>query len=95
MKMPTNKNNSGALFKEEEKKSEKHPDYKGDCLVNGERMYIAAWINTAEHSGKKYMSLSFSAPSTDANYSKDSTATPKPEFDKPQATAKAGDDLPF
>ena len=87
-----NKDNSGALFKEEEKKSEKHPDYKGNCLVNGQRMYIAAWINTAE-SGKKYMSLSFTAPSTDANYSKDATATPKPEFSKPQAST--GDDLPF
>ena len=87
--MPTNKNNSGALFKEE-KKSEKHPDYKGDCLVNGQKMYISAWINTAE-SGKKYMGLSFTAPSTDANYSKDATATPKPEFSKPQAN----DDLPF
>ena len=87
--MSTNKNNSGALFKEE-KKTEKHPDYKGNCLVNGQKMYIAAWVNTAE-SGKKYMSLSFTAPSTDANYSKDSTATPKPEISKPQTS----DDLPF
>ena len=45
-----NKDNSGALFKEEEKKSEKHPDYKGNCLVNGERMYIAAWINESQGS---------------------------------------------
>ena len=89
-----NKDNSGALFKEEEKKSEKHPDYKGNCLINGKKMYIAAWVNTAE-SGKKYMSLSFTNPSTDANYSKDSTATPKPEFTKPQATTNTGDDLPF
>jgi len=90
-----NKDNSGALFKEEEKKSEKHPDYKGNCLVNGERMYIAAWINESQ-GGKKYMSLSFTAPSTDAKYSKeDSTATPAPAFSKPQATAKADDDLPF
>ena len=89
-----NKDNSGALFKEEEKKSEKHPDYKGNCLVNGEKMYIAAWINESQ-GGKKYMSLSFTAPSTDAKYTKDSTATAKPEFTEPQATAKAGDDLPF
>ena len=38
------KDNSGALFKEEDKKSEKHPDYKGNCLINGQKMYIAAWI---------------------------------------------------
>ena len=84
------KDNSGALFKEEDKKSEKHPDYKGNCLINGQKMYIAAWINTAE-SGKKYLSLSFSAPSTDAKYNKDASATPKPEFEKPQTS----NDLPF
>ena len=88
-----NKDNSGALFKEEEKKSEKHPDYKGNCLVNGKQMYISAWINTSQ-AGKRYMSLSFSAPSTDEKYSKkDSTATAPPEFSTPQATT--GDDLPF
>ena len=86
-----NKDNSGALFKEE-KKSEKHPDYKGNCLVNGEKMYISAWINESQ-GGKKYMSLSFSAPSTDAKYTKDSTATTKPEFAEPKTTT--GDDLPF
>ena len=87
-----NKDNSGALFREADKKSEKHPDYKGNCLVNGQKMYIAAWINESQ-GGKKYMSLSFSAPSEDAQYDKTSSATPKPEFSKPQATT--GDDLPF
>tara|TARA_Y100000310_G_scaffold263293_1_gene273464 strand:- start:34 stop:303 length:270 start_codon:yes stop_codon:yes gene_type:complete len=88
----SNKDNSGALFREEEKKSDKHPDYKGNCLVNGQKMYIAAWINESQ-GGKKYMSLSFSAPSKDAKYSKDSSATPKPEFVEPQTST--GDDLPF
>ena len=89
-----NKDNSGALFKSE-KTSDKHPDYKGSCMVNGQLMYIAAWVNTAE-SGKKYMSLSFTAPSTDMSYNKeDSTATSPPEFSKPQASAKSDDDLPF
>tara|TARA_Y100000310_G_C20152849_1_gene565579 strand:- start:79 stop:360 length:282 start_codon:yes stop_codon:yes gene_type:complete len=91
-----NKDNSGALFKEE-KKTEKHPDYKGNCMVGGKVMYIAAWINTSE-GGKKYMSLSFTEPSTDANYKKaDSSATEAPEFSKPVATPVTGsdNDLPF
>ena len=90
-----NKDNSGALFKEEEKKSEKHPDYKGNCLVNGQKMYIAAWINESQ-SGKKYMSLSFSAPSTDAKYKKEnSSASAKPEFSEPNASVGVDNDLPF
>ena len=84
-----NKDNSGALFKEE-KKSDKHPDYKGNCMVNGKLMYIAAWINESKR-GEKYMSLSFSEPSTDAKYKKEnSTSTEAPGFSKPQAN-----DLPF
>ena len=90
-----NKDNSGASSREQEKKSDKHPDYKGNCLVNGQKMYIAAWINESQ-GGKKYMSLSFTAPSTDAKYNENSTATAsKPEFTEPQATTKVGDDLPF
>ena len=85
-----NKPNSGALFKEE-KKSEKHPDYKGSCLVGGEIHYIAAWVNTSE-GGKQYMSLSFTPQSEQAKYTKaDTDATAKPEFSKPQTN----NDLPF
>ena len=93
-----NKDNSGALFKEKEKKSEKHPDYKGNCLVNGEVMYIAAWINTPKAGGDKYMSLSFSPPPDSAKYNKETAdATPKPEFAEPSATpvSQSSDDIPF
>ena len=84
------KDNSGALFKEENKKSEKHPDYKGNCMIDGKVKYIAAWINESQN-GKKYMSLSFSDPLQDANYKKaDSSSTPKPEFSKPETS-----DIPF
>ncbi len=48
----------GALFKNEDKKSEKHPDYKGQCEVDGVECWVSAWIKTAD-SGRKYMSLSF------------------------------------
>ena len=91
-----NKDNSGALFKSE-KTSDKHPDYKGNCLVGGEVMYIAAWINESKK-GDKYMSLTFTPQTEQAKYSKkDSDATPKPEFSKPKATPvmASDDDIPF
>tara|TARA_Y100000310_G_scaffold67563_1_gene62879 strand:- start:407 stop:691 length:285 start_codon:yes stop_codon:yes gene_type:complete len=92
-----NKPNSGALFKEE-KKSDKHPDYKGSCLVEGEVMYIAAWVNTPKDGGNKYMSLSFTPQSEQAKYSKEGAdATLKPEFETPVATptTPAENELPF
>ena len=92
--MANQKDNSGALFKEAEKKSEKHPDYKGSCMVNGEVIYIAAWINTPKAGGDKYMSLSFTPQTEQAKYSKvDTDATAKPVFSEPVADPDV--ELPF
>ena len=92
--MANQKDNSGALFKEAEKKSEKHPDYKGSCMVNGEVIYIAAWINTPKAGGDKYMSLSFTPQTEQAKYSKaDADATAKPVFEEPVSNSDA--ELPF
>ena len=49
--------NRGALFKNEQKESDNHPDYKGKVNVNGQDFWLSAWIKTAE-SGRRYMSLS-------------------------------------
>ena len=92
--MANQKDNSGALFKEKEKKSEKHPDYKGNCMVNGEVMYIAAWVNTPKAGGNKYMSLTFTPQTEQAKYSKtDADATAKPVFEQPVSNNDA--ELPF
>jgi uncharacterized protein (DUF736 family) len=55
------KNNSGALFKNDNKTTDKQPDYKGDAIINGEKKQISAWINTSAK-GLKYMSLTFQEP---------------------------------
>lgn len=60
------KDNSGALFRNDRKEKPNHPDYQGDCLVNGKKMRIAGWIKTSTH-GKNYMSLSFSEPREQQN----------------------------
>jgi uncharacterized protein (DUF736 family) len=52
--------NSGALFKNEDKKSDKHPDYRGQLDVEGEEYWVSAWIKTSK-AGRKYMSLSIQA----------------------------------
>ena len=56
------KDNTGSLFSNEEnKKTDKHPDYKGASMVNGETMYMSAWVNESK-GGKKYMSIKFEKP---------------------------------
>lgn len=55
------KNNAGAIFKNNYKKAESHPDYKGKCVVNGKEMEIALWVKDTK-TGEKYFSASFSEP---------------------------------
>lgn len=49
--------NSGALFRNEKKASEKHPDYRGDINVGGKDFWISGWIKTSKK-GTQFMSLS-------------------------------------
>ena len=55
------RNNTGAIFKNDNKKAENHPDYKGKVLVNGKDMEVALWMKTSAK-GVKFMSASFSEP---------------------------------
>ena len=78
------KDNSGALFKVDEVKSEKHPVYTGVAMIDGKEKQISAWINTAKTSGKQYMSLKFDNPRPkDDSYFSKSTATAVPEEEVP------------
>lgn len=49
--------NRAALFKNENKKTETHPDYSGSLNFEGIECFLDAWIKTSE-SGRKFMSLS-------------------------------------
>lgn len=51
------KNNSGTLFKNDKKQSDKHPDYKGDCMIDGEKFWMSAWIKKGNKG--TFMSFSF------------------------------------
>jgi uncharacterized protein (DUF736 family) len=56
--MPAKKDMTGVLFKNQKKDSDKHPDYKGSALVDGEEYWLAGWVNDNEKVGK-YLSLKF------------------------------------
>ena len=49
--------NSGALFKNERKEKDTHPDYRGSWTdANGVEHWLSCWIKTAK-SGQSFMSL--------------------------------------
>lgn len=51
------KDNSGALFRNDRKEKDTHPDYKGTITVNGVEFWISGWLNESQK-GVKYMGLS-------------------------------------
>ena len=55
------RDNNGALFKNEKKTSDKAPDYRGPCMVNGVALEVSGWIRKSK-SGLTYMSLAFKPP---------------------------------
>ena len=53
------KDNSGALFKNDKKQSDSHPDYKGSAMIDGSDYWVSGWINVSS-AGTKYMKFSYS-----------------------------------
>lgn len=53
------RDNTGTLFKNKNKKQENHPDYTGPALVKGVSMRMAGWIKKSQ-SGETRLSVSFS-----------------------------------
>jgi uncharacterized protein (DUF736 family) len=78
------KNDSGALFKNEKKTAENQPDYTGRATIEGQQYNVAAWVRTSQ-AGAKYMSLAFSIPQP-----KTETAPPAPA-----PIVSPNDDMPF
>jgi len=53
--------NRGVLFKNQYRKTEKHPDYTGNINVEGKELDLAAWVRKSKK-GVVYISLSVSEP---------------------------------
>lgn len=70
----------GVLFKNDRKETDSHPDYKGQCEIEGVEFWLSAWIKESPQKGK-YMSLSFQA--------KDAQKKPAPEV--PAKRSSRGD----
>ena len=77
------RDNSGVLFKEQDKKTPNHPDYKGNITVNGKPYWLSAWIK--EGKTGKFMGLAV-GPKEEAN-----TSSPKSK----SSIEDMDDDVPF
>ena len=78
-------NNRGAIWKNEDRKSDKHPQYKGSITVDGVDYWLSAWIGNKDNPKAPALSLSVQAKDEQAKPVK-AAATPADDFD---------DDMPF
>jgi hypothetical protein len=80
-------NNRGSIWKNEDRKSDTHPQFKGSAEVNGVEYWVSGWLRKADANPKApAMSFSFTA--------KEQQSAPKPA----QAQANdfdSGEDIPF
>jgi uncharacterized protein (DUF736 family) len=75
--------NRGALFKNDRKETDKHPDYKGTINVAEDDYWLSAWLKK-DKNGKTYMSLSVQPKQ----------ASQSEPAEKP-AAAEFDDEIPF
>jgi uncharacterized protein (DUF736 family) len=71
--------NRGALFRNDDKTEEKHPDYRGNLNVGGTDFWLSAWLKVSKK-GTKYMSLAIKPKNAD-------TAQPKKSIGEDLADA--------
>jgi len=48
--------NSGILKKNDDRKSESHPHYRGEINIEGRNFWLSAWVKTGQ-GGNKFLSL--------------------------------------
>ena len=82
--------NTGAIFKNDYKKAENQPDYRGKVNVNGKEMEVALWLKTSG-SGVKFFSASFNEPYIKTDEPQINGTLKQPNY----VNLDANDDLPF
>jgi hypothetical protein len=73
---------TGALFKNDKREKDTHPNYRGDCTIHGRKFWVSAWIKDGKNG--KFMSLAFREA--------DEPANGKP---KPRSAQMADSEAPF
>ena len=80
-------NLKGVLFVNRKKESDKQPDMKGSCEIDGVQYWLSAW-NKVSAKNETYMSLALTLNDAKPN----DEATPQPQA---QQQVALDDDVPF
>jgi hypothetical protein len=82
------KNMEGALFKNDRRETDNHPNMRGSCTIDGVKYWMSAWTNTIQQgdkAGERYQKLSFTRADDQPAATRAAPPPPAPE----------DDDIPF
>lgn len=65
----------GVLFPNDRKESDRHPDYKGSCEIDGVHFWMDAWMKTGRD-GKEFFSVSLKEKDTRQTHATRNQASP-------------------
>lgn len=74
----TQQPNSGSLWKNEDRKDDKHPNAKGSALIDGTDYWVSAWTRETKE-GVRYQSLTFRPKDQPERENPPQRRPPKPE----------------
>ena len=87
---------SGSIFVNDRKEKDSHPDFKGQCLIDGKSYWVSGWKKKTGE-GKTWLSLAFkekdAAPKAQEPDGFDDT--PQSGGSAPRKAAPLDDDIPF
>ena len=99
--MTTDRNNSGTLAKNDRKTLDRHPDIRGQCIIDGRAYWIAGWQRKNEYG--TFYSLAFTPKEppttattvTQATHEGKTTYTAEPPAGLPDLRKALDDEIPF
>ena len=86
--------NSGALFENDRKESDRHPDIKGTINVDGVEYWCSGW-NKVSKGGKNYISLSVQKKESKQAPRQQSQPAQNSDNPAPGGSTDYDEDIPF
>ena len=91
--------NSGIMYRNENRKTDKHPEFTGSINVEGVDYWLSGWVNEGREGGKmegkKYFSIKVNPKEQRAPASGSPTRTTGSNYRGTYASDDFGDDIPF
>lgn len=81
--------NSGVLFRNDNKKTDKHPDYTGRATIDGVEYFISGWVKESTKDGKKFFSLAYRRVDSDR---RDDRSRDRDRYDDRRDSDRRNDD---